>query len=75
VLVTYLDRAEDAGNTFVLAAGPTRMNVSLTGSGRWQTASLDLPPGPMPKVSGDAHIKITAGAKPLHMHMVEIARR
>lgn len=75
VRVTYLDPAEDAGNTFGLAAGPTRITVSLAGSGRWQTASLDLPPGPMPKTSGDAHIKITAGSKPIHMHMVEVVRR
>lgn len=75
VLVTYLDPAEDAGNTFGIAAGPTRLTVSFAGRGGWQTASLRLPPGPMRKISGDAHIKITAGPRPLHMHMVEIVRQ
>ena len=74
-LVTYLDRAADAGSPFQVTANGKQMTLTPKGTGRWQTAELVLPDGPFPAEADGAHLKITAGNKPLCLHMVEIVRR
>jgi len=73
--VTYLDRAEDAGSMFQVTANGKQMTVKPKGTGRWQTVELVLPDGSLPAEAGGAHLKITAGAKPVCLHMAEIVRR
>jgi len=72
VMVTYLERSEDAGNTFDILAVGARKTVTVGNSGRWQTAELALPDAPLAPFENGAHLQITAGARPVCLHMVEV---
>jgi len=74
VCVTYLDQTGDAAGSFQLIAGGARLTVTPNGSGRWQTAELALPAGPLATGSSGAHLTIVAGPGPVCLHMVEVSR-
>jgi hypothetical protein len=70
--LTYLDQGR---GTCRLETGATVMEVQRKGSGRWQTASIDIPPGGLISDNAGAHIRLTASTSPIHLHMVEVERR
>jgi hypothetical protein len=73
VLVTFLDEPGTANPAFEIVSGKARASVIRKGTGRWQTATLELPTGLSSGTAG-AHIQITAGPTPLCLHMVEVVR-
>jgi hypothetical protein len=74
VRITYLDQAGAADSPFQLIAHGAQMTVTPKGTGRWQTAELVLPAGPLTAAASGAHLKIIAGATPVCLHMLEVAR-
>lgn len=74
VRVTYLDQAGPADRPFQLGASQRQITVTPKGTGRWQTAELVLPPGPLPAEPGGAHVRIVAGTAPVCLHMLEVTR-
>jgi len=74
VRVTYLDQTGDADSPFQLVANRKQMTVTPKGTGRWQTAELVLPDGPLSAEPGGAHLKIVAGSTPVCLHMLEVTR-
>ncbi len=74
VRVTFLDEAEAANRPFRLRANGAEMTVMPKGSGRWQTAELTLPDGPLAAASNGAHLSLVAGAAPVCVHMLEVTR-
>jgi hypothetical protein len=73
--VTYLDQVGNAGSPFQLIANQRQLTVTPRGTGRWQTAELVLPDGPLAAESGGAHLRIVAGSTPVCLHMLEVTRK
>ncbi|MHC4993572.1 MAG: beta-galactosidase [Planctomycetota bacterium] len=69
--LTYLDEGQGACR---LVAGKLAMDVQCHGSDRWQTASMDIPPGELTPNNADVHIRLTTSGSPIHLHMVEVER-
>ena len=74
VLVTYLDQAKKPGASLEISAGKLHTTVALKNTGRWQTVVCKLPVGPLSAEAGGGNIKLTAGAGPVYLHMVEVER-
>ncbi|MDI1247461.1 MAG: beta-galactosidase [Lacunisphaera sp.] len=75
VRVTYLDQAGDIASPFQLIANEKQLTVKPQGTGRWETAELELPDGPLRADPAGAHVRIVAGSKPVCLHMLEVSRR
>lgn len=75
VRVTYLDQAGDSASPFQFVAGQKQVTVTPQGTGRWQTAELVLPDGPLSAAPDSAHLKIVAGSKPVCLHLLEVTRQ
>lgn len=71
--VTYLDEAGEAGSFQILVNGQGK-TVVPEGTGRWQTAELELPQGFLRAEPNGAHLEIAAGSRPICLHMVEVTR-
>jgi hypothetical protein len=77
VRVVYLDDTTGgAAVSFNAVSGGKRLGLlQRAGSGRWRISDFELPAADLAKAAADWQIAVTAGDRPLTLHMVEIIRR